>query len=220
MPRPLKTLLRYLPHSSGQGRCLWTDPTGKRLERLLPGAFNCLESLQAFARLQLELSSSAEKPQDSPDGPTVVEVLAPYLRFAEGYYGPCAGLEATNAGVKVVRELYAPGRRVRAEEFGRRPGSIHPKGFWSRPYINSQIGKLIRALKWAVAEELAPAGVYQALITLSPLRRGHTAPPNPNPVNRRTPNTSPRRSRIFRPTSARLSSYSGIRGCARPKCAK
>lgn len=182
MPRPRKTLPRYLPHSSGQGRCLWTDPTGKRRERLLPGAFESPESVQAFARLQLELSSSAEKPQDSPDGPTVVEVLAPYLRFAEGYYGPCAGLEATKAGVKVVRELYG---MTPVAEFGPKKLAAVREAFirkgWSRPYINSQIGKLIRAFKWAVAEELAPAGVYQSLKTLSPLRRGHCSAPEPEP---------------------------------------
>lgn len=73
--------------------------------RLLPGEFNSPESLQAFARQQLELSSGITLAV-SPNGPSVVEVFSPYIRFAEGYYGPCAGLQATKAGVKIVRELY------------------------------------------------------------------------------------------------------------------
>ena len=182
MPRPRKTLPRYLPHSSGKGRCLWTSPTGSRCERLLPGSFNSAESLQAFAHLQLELSSSAAQPVESPDGPTVVEVLAPYLRYASDYYGPCAGLEAAKTAVKIVRELYG---MTPVATFGPKKLAAVREAFvrkgWSRPYINSQIGKLIRAFKWAVAEELAPATVYQALKALFPLRRGHCDAPEPEP---------------------------------------
>ena len=160
MPCPRKTLPRYLLHSSGKGRCLWTSPTGNRCERLLPGSFNSAESLQAFARLQLELSSTAAQPVESPDGPTVVEVLAPYLRHASDYYGPCAGLEATKTAVKIVRELYGmtPVATFGPKKLAAVREAFSQKG-WSRPYINSQIGKIIRAFKWAVAEELAPAGV-------------------------------------------------------------
>ena len=181
MARPRKVAARYLQHACGRARAIWNDANGRRV-RLLPGAFNSAESLQAFARLQLELSSSAEKPVESLDGPTVVEVLAPYLRHASDYYGPCAGLEATKTAVKTVRELYGmtPVALFGPKKLAAVREAYFRKG-WSRPYINSQIGKIIRAFKWAVSEELAPATVYQALKAMPPLRRGHCDAPEPEP---------------------------------------
>ena len=104
MSRPRKLLPRYLKHISGRARVLWNDGTGRRV-RLLPGLFNSPESLEAFARLQLELATAPESPLTTSAGPSVVEILLPYLRHAETYYGPCAGLQATKVAVKVVREL-------------------------------------------------------------------------------------------------------------------
>ena len=84
MARPRKVLPRYLSHPSGKARVVWTFPFGRR-EKMLPGGFNSPECLQGFARFQLELASSPEKPAPSAKGPTVVEILAPYLRHATGY---------------------------------------------------------------------------------------------------------------------------------------
>jgi hypothetical protein len=39
MPRPRNSLPSYLPHAqSGKARAVWTDPTGNRHFRMLPGA--------------------------------------------------------------------------------------------------------------------------------------------------------------------------------------
>ena len=69
MSRTRKLLPRYLAHSSGRGRAVWNDLTD-RLEKMLPGDYNSPESLQAFARLQLELASAPEKPSSARKGPT------------------------------------------------------------------------------------------------------------------------------------------------------
>ncbi len=179
MARPKKTAVRYLTHPCGRARALWNDATGPRV-RMLPGLFNSPESLQAFAKLQLELASSPSMPTPSATGPTVVEVFAPYLRYAEGYYGPCTGLQHVKVAAKIVRELYG---MEPVAEFGPKKLAAVREAFirkgWSRPYVNSQVGRLIRAFKWAAAEELALASVYQALKTLSPLRRGHCSAPEP-----------------------------------------
>ena len=105
MSRPRKVAARYLKHASGRARVLWNDSTGRRV-RLLPGLFNSPESLEAFARLQLELASSPEKPVPSLNGPTVVEVLAPYLRHAAEYYGPGSEIGMIKAALKIVRQHY------------------------------------------------------------------------------------------------------------------
>lgn len=174
MPRPKKTAVRYLKHPCGRARALWNDATGARV-RMLPGAFDSPESLQAFARLQLEVASSPAMPKPSANGPTLVEVLSPYLRFAGEYYGESAELEAIKSALKTARELY--GSESVADFGPRRLASVREafvqKG-WARQYCNRQVAKIIRAMKWAVAEELVPAAIYQALKALAPLRRGHT----------------------------------------------
>jgi hypothetical protein len=59
MARPRKTTPSYLlHHQSGKARAVWSDSTGERYFRMLPGMFNSAESRTAFARLQLELETS------------------------------------------------------------------------------------------------------------------------------------------------------------------
>ncbi len=181
MSRTRKLLPRYLSHPSGRGRAVWNGTSGRR-EKMLPGEFNSPESLQAFARFQLELASSPEKPLPSLNGPTVVEVLAPYLQHATGYYGAGSELEAIKSSLKIVRQHYGadavagfgPKKLAAVREAFLRKG-------WSRPYVNKQVGKIVRAIRWGVGEELAPPAVYQALKALAPLRRGHCEAPEPEP---------------------------------------
>ena len=108
MPRPRKTTPSYLRHPNGQGRMVWTDATGTRRYKQLPGAFNSPESLEAFARLQLELAvSPAAVPPSLHAGPTVVEVLAAYLKYAGEYYGrDSTELFMVKDAIRPARELY------------------------------------------------------------------------------------------------------------------
>ena len=183
MSRPRKVLPRYLRHSSGKARAVWTDPPGERRERLLPGRFNSPQSLESFARLQLEVATLVEKPDASGPGPAVVEILAPYLRHAEAYYGANSSeLAMVKDALKVLRELYG-GDAV--AEFGPRKLAVVREAFrrkgWSRGYINRQVGKIVRAFKWAASEELISVNLHLALKTLAPLRRGHCEAPEPKP---------------------------------------
>ena len=60
MPASRKLTPSYLQHrQSGRGRAVWTDATGRRRERLLPGLFNSQESRTAFAKLQLPVAKTA-----------------------------------------------------------------------------------------------------------------------------------------------------------------
>jgi integrase len=43
---------------------------------------------------------------------------------------------------------------------------------WSRKYINGQIGRIRRAFKWAVSEELVPSATWEALRAVEGLRHG------------------------------------------------
>ncbi|MDY3563007.1 hypothetical protein R5W23_004490 [Gemmata sp. JC673] len=48
----------YLLHKqSGRARAVWTDATGIRQQKLLPGLYDSPESRTAFAQLQLEIAA-------------------------------------------------------------------------------------------------------------------------------------------------------------------
>src|SRR5436309_2753301 len=75
---------------TGRARAVWTDRTGVRHFRMLPGPFDSSESRTAFARLQLELETAPHSAHRAdPGGITVNELLAAYKDFAEEHYrGP------------------------------------------------------------------------------------------------------------------------------------
>ena len=106
MSRHRKVAVRYVRHSSGKARAIWNDSSATRRERQLPGLFNSPESLEAFARLQLEIAIRVEQLPVSAGGATIVEVMAPYLRHAIDYYGPGSELEAIKVAIKVLRSVY------------------------------------------------------------------------------------------------------------------
>ena len=52
----------------------------------------------------------------------------------------------------------------------------------SRSYINGHTGRIKLMFKWAVSQQLLPVTVYQALATVSGLRKGRTAAREPAPI--------------------------------------
>src|SRR5262249_21118148 len=51
-----------------------------------------------------------------------------------------------------------------------------------RPVVNRRIGRVKRVFKWAVAEELVPPAVHQAVTAVAGLQRGRTPAREPEPV--------------------------------------
>src|SRR5687768_16138086 len=85
MARPRNSVPSYLPHKqSGRARLVWTDATGTRHFRMLPGPFGSPESLAAKARL--ELASSPLRTAADPGGISVAEVLLAYIEHADRHY--------------------------------------------------------------------------------------------------------------------------------------
>jgi len=108
-------------------------------------------------------------------GPTVAQILLPYLRHAQAYYPHGSEFETIKDALKPVRELYG---MKPAAEFG--PLSLKAvreamiRLGWNRTYINRQVGRVVRCFKWAAAEELIPTTVFSGLKTLAALRAGKT----------------------------------------------
>ena len=179
----------YLIHrQSGRARAVWTDPTGSRQQKLLPGAFDSAESRTAFARLQLELETSPVSTFASPKRLTVNEVLLAYVNHAEQHYRghdnqPTDELRHVKAVCRHVRELYG---HTPAAEFGPLALKAVRQKFvaenWCRKTVNARVERIRRIFKWAVAEEIVSPAVYQALAAVSGLQRGRTLAPDNTPV--------------------------------------
>lgn len=181
----------YVLHQqSGRGRLLWTDATGIRQQKLLPGPFNSPESLLAKARLELEIATAATAtPARSPaDAASVAEVLAAFLEHAKQHYRrddgtPTRELKDYKLIIRHVRELYG---ETRAATFGPLALKAIRQKFvgagWCRSLINQRVGRIVRVFKWAVGEELVPPAVHQGLAAVGGLQRGRTDAPDHDPV--------------------------------------
>ena len=171
----------YLLHSaSGRARLKWTDRSGVRQERLLPGKFGSPESLAAKARLELEIASSPTGSLASPDNLTLAELFAAYLDHASQHYRkpdgtPTSELSVIKIAMRAFRELYA---EKPVHEFG--PLCVKAaRQNWAnenhtRTECNRRVKIIKRILKWGVSEELVPAAAYQAVATVSGLQKGRT----------------------------------------------
>jgi integrase len=191
MARPRNTIPSYLPHTqSGRARAVWTDATGIRRFRLLPGPYESAESRGAFARLLLELDAAPHTATRTPDpaGVTVNELLLAYAEHAERHYRGPDGLPTDEVrhiktACRVVRELYGT---IRAAEFGPLALKAVRQQFvasgWSRKTVNARVDRVRRVFCWGVAEELAPPTVYQALAAVAGLQKGRTSARDHEPV--------------------------------------
>lgn len=115
------------------------------------------------------------------------ELMAAYLIFASEYYVK-NGKHTREFGCisEALRELRKLHGEIGITDFGQRALKALQSQMvdlgWCRKYINKQIGRIVRMVKWGVSEELAPPSVYQALATVPGLRKGRTAAPDHKPV--------------------------------------
>ncbi len=181
MPRIRKSIPSYLLHSqSGRARAVWTDSTGTRRYQLLPGPYGSAESRAGFARMLLELEVAPHYRPPDVDRVTVSEVLLAFLNHADQHYrtpdgSPTDEVRHFKTACRYVRELYGS---APAAEFGPLALKAVRQRFvndgWCRKTVNARVERVRRIFKWAVAEELIPPSVYQALSAVTGLQRGRT----------------------------------------------
>ena len=154
------------------------------------GVYDSPESKKAYARQIAELAAQPSVAAAKPaafGGITVIEVIADFLDFAEGYYGkdgkPTSHVYTIRAAMRILKELYGD---TAAEEFG-------PLAFraiqqklvdqgGSRSTIN-KLGSIIKlCFKWAVSHELVPPKVHQGLLTVPGLKYGRTEARETEPI--------------------------------------
>ena len=108
---------------------------------------------------------------------TFAEVVLAYLKFAEGYSGEDSKVRTSlHQALRPVNHLYGSSR---ARDFGPRPLKAVRQPMIdlekrSRGEINRRIGRIKRAFKWTVSEELVPGSCFHGLQTVPGLRRGRS----------------------------------------------
>lgn len=186
-----KSVPTYRLHKqSGQAVVTLVDPTGRRKDVLL-GRYGTTESRAEYARVIAEWEVNARrlaKAEYSGTDLTVNEVLLRFWHHVEQHYRHADGTPTTEVenyrySLRPVRELYG---HTMAGKFGPlalkavRQTLIDAK--LSRTLINQRIGRIKRAFKWAVGEELVPPAVYHGLQAVSGLAKGRSAAKERPPV--------------------------------------
>jgi len=154
------------------------------------GKYGSPESHERYRRLLAEwLSSKAvsvvrEQPSDGtgsspPPAIYVNELILAYWTHAKSYYVKRGRATDEQAGIRsalrYVRRLYG---RTRADEFSPlklkavRQAMIDTD--LSRRVVNQYVQRIRRMFRWGVENELVPVEVYQALMTVSGLRKGRS----------------------------------------------
>ena len=155
------------------------------------GDYGTVESKAEYGRLVAEFAASSNCPVAvSPVANlTVVELADAYWTFALGYYRKKDG---TPSGW--LRHIHLVLNKHLAGLYGHTPATdFGPKAFkairqtlinagHSRQYINKLMPVIVRAFKWAAAEEIVSAEVYHSLQTVEGLKRGRTDAPETEPV--------------------------------------
>ena len=176
-----------------------TDSRTRKRKDYHLGPYGSAESRQRYSRLLTEWEAAGRclpgvvpAAQAIAGGPTVAQVCLAYWESIQGRYDP--GREAgISSAIRVFGQLYGSEpassigpnalRLVRqAMVDGDPDAEPRPRKPWSRRNANDRTRTIVSIYKWAVAHELLPATVYEALRTLEPLKRGQTTAREPEPV--------------------------------------
>jgi integrase len=153
------------------------------------GRYGSPQSRAEFDRLLAEWFANGRRLPDTGVGSdlTVNELASAYLDHADSYYvkngKPTVEPGNIRLAIRPLRQLY--GHKL-AREFG--PVALKAvrvamvEGDICRSEVNRRIGRIVRAFKWAVSEELVPPSVHQALQTVPGLRRGRADVRESEPV--------------------------------------
>lgn len=143
------------------------------------GKYGTAASREAYRRFTATWLQNGALRSSTIAGATVTEIIVRYVKFATGYYrkqgSPTDELRMIKSALKVVRQLYGG---CEATTFG--PLCLKAcreqmiANGWCRTHINRQIGRVKRAFKWAVENELIPGSVAESLRCVAGLKRGRS----------------------------------------------
>jgi integrase len=151
------------------------------------GKYDSEESREKYRRLVAEWFATLGHPtrpgttgESEPGGGLIVnELILAYAGFVDVYYmkdgHPTVEPGNIRLVLRIVRRLYGT---TPANDFG--PLALKAvrnemvRAGNCRSEINRRIGRIVRMFKWGVSEELVPPGVFEALRTVTGLRKGRS----------------------------------------------
>jgi integrase len=156
------------------------------------GLWDSPKSKEAYARFIAELAvNPIATPPTTPltlrPEFTVVEIVAAYLDYADGYYRQngrrTSQVHIVRQAMRPLRELYGHTPAVKFGPLALRAVRLQliERGL-ARKTINHLLGTIKRLFKWAASQELVPVTVYQALLTVPGVPKGRTEAREPEPV--------------------------------------
>lgn len=153
------------------------------------GPYGTEESREKYNRVKAEWlvnrQATAVKHSKEARGATVAELCLAYLDYAAEYYGESSTEYANlKLAVRPLSELYAttPAAEFGVLEFRAVRDWWLKSGDRCRQYINRQMKRTIRIVKWGVGEAMVPPSVHEALKCVAPLREGKTTAKEAPPV--------------------------------------
>ena len=172
----------YRRHSSGNAR---VTIAGKDY---LLGKYGSRESREKYGRLIAEYSSQKETGTFGKAELLMQDVFLAFVRHAKTYFRKSPKQRGEvyqyKLAIRPVNELYGT---LPAKEFG--PAQYKVVRQWwlsdksrSRQYVNKQMKRLVRIIKWAVGEGMMPGEAHIAIKCVDPLRKGRCEVKESKPV--------------------------------------
>lgn len=153
--------------------------------RVWLGTYGSLESHRRYAEAVSSEATSGEPPSHpAPQEPTLAELMAKYLNYANARYGQKSGEVVDFKGVfKILRREHSglPAKLFGPKAFQQSRKAMIDKG-WSRRYINEQCQRVKRFISWGVAEELLPRDARFCLDAVPGLTMGEFGVRDSDPV--------------------------------------
>ncbi len=143
---------------------------------------------EQYHRTIAEWHAAGKNPPSESEETTINELIARYWKHVEEYYRSPDGTPTTEQDSQryALRPLLKLYGNTKAAEFGPRCLRALQRQMvemgWCRNNVNRSISRVKMLFKWGVSRELVPAAVYQALVTVSGLRRGRSEVRETEPV--------------------------------------
>jgi len=154
-------------------------------KRIYLGPWDSREAYEGYAaNVAQMLANGGRLLPEADESLTVMEVIAAYLEYCEGYYGKDSdNLFSIVRALRTVKKLYGsmPARNLIGPHLLAIQASYVADGL-TRYGCNRLVNLVRRMVRWAVSRHLIPASIKVEFESVEPLRRGHTAAPDREPV--------------------------------------
>lgn len=179
VPRLVKRLPKYRKKISASGTPVAVVTLGGKDHYC--GPYDAKASRDEYDRLVAEwLQAGRRASPRRPGELTVTQLVVAYFKHAQSYYRRSDGTSTETAenmrpAFRTLREMYGP---TPISEFGPLSLKAVRQRFvdegQARSYVNMNIDRLKRMIRWGVSEELVDESVLRRLETVEGLRRGRT----------------------------------------------